>query len=231
MMISTSRLSARIALTNKVKITVTALVALNAGEETCVFIELSDGIHSDTQKHTVLTNQYAELRIKKGEIDREKYEEIVGAASIAAAYKKGLAFLGYGSYSKKTLYYKLKSRGFDDETANEAIQMLCQNGYVNEDGSCTREAERCIAKLWGKKRIVSHLYSKGFSETSVREALLELDETDYIENCKKLILRDHKHALAATRTDKAAASKLIASLTRMGYSFSEIKSALADILK
>ena len=109
--------------------------------------------------------------------------------------------------------------------------MLCQNGYVNEDGSCTREAEKCIAKLWGKKRIVSHLYSKGFSETSVREALLELGETDYTENCKKLILRDHKHALAAARTDKAAASKLIASLARMGYSFSEIKSALSDILK
>ena len=66
-------------MTNKVKITVTALVALNAGEETCAFIDVSDGIHTDSQKHTLLTSQYAELRIKKGEIDRETYEEIVSA--------------------------------------------------------------------------------------------------------------------------------------------------------
>ena len=212
-------------------ITVKSLVALNCGEETCVCIELSDGIHTESQKHTVFTKQYADLRIKKGTIDSEKYEEIVRASKIAAAYKKGLVFLGYGSHSKKTLYYKLKSRGFDDDSANEAILMLCQNGYVNEDSSCLREAEKCLSKLWGKKRIISHLHSKGFSEISISEALDELGEIDYTENCKKLILRDHKRSLAVAREDKAATSKLIASLSRMGYSFSEIKSALSDILK
>ena len=211
-------------------ITVTALVALNCGEETCVCIDLSDGVHTDSQKHTLFTKQYADLRIKKGEINVDKYEEIVREAKIAAAYKKGLVFLGYGSHSKKTLYYKLKSRGFDDDATNEAILMLCQSGYINEDSSCLREAEKCIAKLWGKKRIVSHLYSKGFSEISINEALGELGDIDYAENCKKLILRDHKHSLTAAREDKATASKLIASLTRMGYSFSEIKNALSDVI-
>ena len=212
-------------------ITVKTLVALNCGEETCVCIELSDGIHTDVQKHTLLTNQYADLRIKKGEIDSEKYESIVRAAKIAAAYKKGLIFLGYGSHSKKTLYYKLKSRGFEDESINEAILMLSRSGYVNEDNSCVREAEKCLSKLWGKKRIVSHLYSKGFSEISIHQALDELGEIDYTENCKKLILRDHKRALSTVREDKAATSKLIAALARMGYSFSEIKSALNEALR
>ena len=212
-------------------ITVKTLVALNCGEETCVCIELSDGIHTETQKHTLFTKQYADLRIKKGKIDSEKYEEIVRASKIAAAYKKGLVFLGYGSHSKKTLYYKLKSRGFEDESINEAILMLSHSGYLNEDSSCVREAEKCILKLWGKKRIVSHLYSKGFSEISIKEALDELGEIDYTENCKKLILRDHKHTLSTACEDKAAMSKLIAALTRKGYSFSEIKSALNEALR
>lgn len=212
-------------------ITVTTLVALNGGEETCVCIELSDGIHSEVQKLTLLTKQYALLRIKKGQIDREKYEELVRASSLAAAYKKGLVFLGYGSHSKRTLYYKLKSRGFSDEITNEAISMLCLEGYINEDDSCIREAEKCNAKLWGKKRTVAHLYSKGFSDLSVNEALRELDDIDYTENCKKLILRDYKHRLTRAREDKAEMSKLIASLTRMGYSFFEIKSALASLIK
>ena len=211
-------------------IKVTALVALNCGEETCVCIELSDGIHTESRKHTVLTKQYALLRTKKGEISSGEYEEIARAASVAAAYKKGLVSLGYGSHSKKTLYFKLKSRGFEDDIINEAIAMLTREGYINEDSSCLREAEKCIAKLWGKKRIASHLYSKGFSESAINEAFLELGEIDYTENCRKLILRDHKRGLAAAREDKAGMSKLIAALTRMGYSFSEIKSALNDIL-
>ena len=211
-------------------IKVTALVALNGGEETCIYVELSDTTHTEAQKHFLFTKQYAELRIRKGEIDTATYEEIVKAAKIAAAYKKGLTFLGYGSHSKKTLYYKLKSRGFEDEISNEAISMLCQSGYINEDSSCLREAERCILKLWGKKRIASHLYSKGFSEASINEAFDELGDIDYTENCKKLILRDHKQQLKAAREDKTVLTKLIASLTRMGYSFSEIKNALGDIL-
>ena len=109
--------------------------------------------------------------------------------------------------------------------------MLSRSGYVNEDNSCVREAEKCLSKLWGKKRIVSHLYSKGFSEISIHQALDELGEIDYTENCKKLILRDHKRALSTVREDKAATSKLIAALARMGYSFSEIKSALNEALR
>ena len=211
-------------------LTVTALVALNSGEETCVCIELSNGIDVEKQKHTILTKQYADLRIKKGEITPREYEEIANAAKIATAYKKGLVFLGYGSHSRKTLHYKLRSRGFEDEISDEAIAMLCRDGYINEDSSCQREAEKCIAKLWGKKRITAHLYSKGFSEINVRDSLVELGEVDYVENCKKLILRNHRRKLLVAQSDKAELTKLIASIQRMGYSFSEIKSALQGIL-
>ena len=212
------------------KINVTALVALNGGEETCVSIELSDGIHTDLQKHVILTKQYASLRIKKGEISTERYEEIVRAANICSAYKKGLNLLGYSSSSKKNLYYKLRSRGFEDDITEEAIAMLVRDRYLDENYACTREAERCIQKLWGRKRIVSHLYSKGFSEHTVREALEELSEVDYTENCKKLLLRNHKKQLAIIGEDRAQMTKLVASLERMGYTFSEIKSAISDIL-
>ena len=160
----------------------------------------------------------------------KRYEEIVRAANIRSAYKKGLNLLGYSSSSKKNLYYKLRSRGFEDDITEEAIEMLVRDRYVDENDACTREAERCIQKLWGRKRIVSHLYSKGFSEHTVREALEELSEVDYTENCKKLLLRNHKKQLASIGEDRVQMTKLVASLERMGYSFSEIKSAISDIL-
>ena len=211
-------------------IEVIALVAQNGGAETSVSIELSDGIHTELQKHTILTKQYAALRIKKGEINTERYEEIARAADICTAYKKGLSLLSYSSSSQKNLHYKLKSRGFSDEIASEAIEMLISERYVDEESSCTREAQRCIQKLWGKKRIVSHLYTKGFDQKAVANALDELQNVDYVENCKRLLLRDHKRQIKAIKEDSSQLSKLIASLYRMGYSFSEIKSAVADIL-
>ena len=212
------------------RINITAIVALNGGEETCICIDLISGENTQSVKHTLLTTQYADLRIKKGEIDTHRYEEISNAANIAAAYKKGLVILGYGAHSKRSLQYKLKSKGFADDVSEEAISLLCRHGYINEDNSCQREAEKCIKKLWGQKRIISHLYSKGFSNDMINSALLELSDIDYTENCKTLILRDYKKRLFDSLDDKAALAKLVAALQRMGYSVSEIKNALRDIL-
>ena len=211
-------------------ITVTALVAINSGEETVVKIELSDGIHSELQQHSILTSQYAELRIKKGEINKDKYDEIVRASNICSAYKKGISLLSYSSSSQKNLCYKLKSRGFDDEISTEAVSMLASKGYLDDDNACEREVQKCIKKLWGKTRIISHLYSKGFDDNSVKAVIQVFDNTDFEDNCKKLIERDYKRRLADAKTDKAAMTRLISALSRMGYSFHEIKSALSDIL-
>ena len=131
-------------------IKVTALTAQNGGEETSVTVELTDGIHTEVQKHTLLTKQYAALRIKKGELAKDKYDEVVAAASICSAYKKALSLLSYTSSSKKNLYYKLKSRGFDDTVCEEAVNMLVRDRYLNDNDSCIREAEKCASKLWGK---------------------------------------------------------------------------------
>ncbi len=211
-------------------IIITALVAQNGGAETAIKIELSDGAHSEMQQHTVLTTQYAELHIKKGEISRDKYEEIVRASEVCSAYKKGISLLSYSSTSQKNLCYKLKSRGFDDEISAEAVAMLKDRSYLNDDSACEREAEKCIRKLWGKNRIISHLYSKGFGESAVRSVQPIFEATDFETNCKKLLQRDYKHRLAEAKEDKAAMTKLVAALTRMGYNFSEIKSALRSIL-
>lgn len=211
-------------------INVIALVALNGGEETAVKIEFSDGVHTEIRQHTVLTTQYADLRIKKGEIDKDKYEEIVRAADICSAYKKGLSLLSYSDCSQKKLYYKLKSRGFEDEITSEAVAMLSYKGYLDDGTACIRETEKCLKKLWGKNRIISHLYSKGFNDTAVKEATLIFNDVDFTENCKKLILRDYKRRLSEATDDKAAMTKLIAALIRMGYTNFEIRSALKSIL-
>ncbi len=211
-------------------ISITALTAQNNGEEITVSLELSNGTNTEKQRHTILTDKYIELGLKKGEIDTEKYQRIVRCASVCTAYKKALSLLSYGSCSKKNLYFKLKSRGFDEDISREVIEMLQNASFVREDETCEREAERCVKKLWGKKRIISHLYSKGFDNEAVKQALLFLEQIDFEENCKVLLLKDYKRRLAEAKEDTAAMSKLVAALVRMGYTVSEIKSALRAIL-
>jgi len=212
-----------------VKIAVTALVAFNDGNEICISVEISNGENSEEKKLCVLAEQYSLLRIKKGEISSFQFDEIEHASDICSAYKKGLYLLGYGACSEKNLIYKLKTRGFENDISSEAVAMLSENGYINEADDAQREAERCVAKLWGKKRIISHLYSKGFGDTAVKKAYSFLSEIDFTENCRKLILRDHKKQLATAQADDKEKQKLFASLSRMGYSFSEIKEASAGI--
>ena len=216
-------------MSSSVKLEVTALVAINSGNEVCIKIKIENGENKEERDFTVLIDQYSLLRIKKGEIDRFQFDEIERASNICSAYKKGLYLLGYGACSEKKLIYKLRTKGFDNDTCTEAVAMLSQCGYINEGNDALREAERCVAKLWGKKRIIAHLYSKGFGDEAVKQAHILFEDVDFTENCRKLILRDHKNKLDAARTDEKERQKLFASLVRMGYSFSEIKEASAGI--
>ena len=103
--------------------------------------------------------------------------------------------------------------------------MLSALGYLNENSDAIRETEICLSKLWGKKRIIAQLYAKGFSDDAVRSAADFLEDIDFIENCALLIKRNYMRQLNSALGDKNAMMKLVATLSRMGYSFSEIKEA------
>lgn len=206
-------------------IKVTELRAVNNGDEICVTAEISNGENKEIKRLFLLAGQYSSLHIKKEEISTERFDEIARAAEIASAFKKGLFLLGYGACSEKKLKFKLKTKGFSDDIAAEAVRMIAAKGFINEVSDASHEVEKCLSKLWGRKRIVAHLYTKGFSKEAVDQACLLLDTVDFTENCKALINRDHAAQLMAARDDIAVMSKLCASLQRMGYSFSEIKEA------
>ncbi len=211
------------------RITVNSLKAIDSGNLISITAELCDGKHVDRRELIILASQYSGMRITKGEIDAERFDEIAHASKVCSAYRKGLFLLGYGACSEKSLNYKLKTRGFDSDVSAEAVKMLSQGGYINEACDAERETEKCLAKLWGRKRIISHLYSKGFTTETIRNAIESLEDVDFAENCEKLISRDYKTQLVLAISDKAAYSKLCASLSRMGYSFSEIKEACSKL--
>ena len=199
-----------------------------AGEdEIAVSIEMRAADRSEKRRLVIPSEIYIELGLAKGECSRELYDTLEREAEIYTAYRRGLAILGYGACSKRMLTSKLISKGIDRSIAGIAVEKIESRGYIAEDASARREAERCAAKLWGESRIRAHLNSKGYGKDAVDDAMFSLEDAgvDFVENCVRLVESKCK----CIPTDKLAMQKLIASISRYGYSLSEVKNAINTV--
>lgn len=204
---------------------VTSISAINAGAEIVIEIKLIEGENFEKRKVILLARQYAELRIHKGEIDRESAEELLLEGEVCAAVKRGMKILGYGACSEKNMALKLRSKGFDKDISLRASKYLLELGYINEGEDAVREAERCLKKYWGIKRIAAVLYEKGYSESAVRLAISELEEYDFTELCVALI----EKRFGEIPDGREEQRKLFASLVRYGHTPSDIKKAFSIV--
>ena len=199
-----------------------------AGEdEIAVSIEMRAADRSEKRRLVIPSGTYIELGLSKGECSRELYDTLEREAEIYAAYRRGVSILGYGACSKRMLTSKLISKGIDRSIAGIAVEKIESRGYIAEDASARREAERCAAKLWGESRIRAHLNSKGYGKDAVDDAMFSLEDAgvDFEENCVRLVESKCK----CIPTDKLAMQKLIASISRYGYSLGEVKNAINTV--
>ena len=200
---------------------ITSITAINGGAEVCIGVGIEEGENSEKRQLLLLSRQYAELRVQKGEISPELFDRLLEASEICAAVKRGMNILGYGACSEKNMTLKLRSKGFSRESAESAAGYLCELGYINERDDALREAEKCIKKHWGLKRIAAALYEKGYSSDAISLALEELEGYDFSDSCAELIRKKFR----ALPDDRETQKKIFANLLRYGYTSSEIKKA------
>jgi SOS response regulatory protein OraA/RecX len=202
------------------------LSSIRAGElgEIAVIFELRDMEKRSTSRFLISDARYAELALSVGMSDRETYDEVEREARIYATYKKALYLLGFSSCSKKMLKRKLLDKGYEAEFSAVALDRLEASGLFREDDFALREAEKCLQKLWGEGRIRAHLYDKGYSREAVDSVFFAFEDqgVDFNENCAALV----KKKFSNIPTDKKEMQKVIAALSRYGYSLSQIKRAL-----
>lgn len=205
-------------------ISVRYLRAQSTGEAITVGVELTDTLRNLTEvrRYTVLTELLGALCVRRGIISREKLEEIEQAAQLSAAYTRALTILAYGANSAQALVLKLRQRGFDTSTAERAVSLLSSRGYLREESDAGREAERCLAKGWGRRRIGVYLRQRGYSNEAAQHALDELGDVDDEARCAAVARRKS----AAPPQDTKEKQKLIAYLIRQGYDMTTIRHAL-----
>lgn len=203
-------------------ISITSL-SVHRTDEIAVSVEISNGEHTQKERLVISAVQCADLGLRHGEADELTYDSILYASQIHTAVKQGLSILSYGICSENSLIRKLISRGNSREIAELATEELKQNGYIDQDSDAAREAERGAVKLWGKLRITASLREKGYSDESIRSALLYLRSSgvDYIENCATLIRR----RWGDIPNDPMERKKMVAAVMRYGYTSDEIRAA------
>lgn len=202
-------------------VTITSISALSGGSEIALTVRISDGERFETRTLVLLARQYAELRPEKGDIDCDRFELLLAEAEVCSAVKRGMYILGFGACSEKRLVLKLRSKGFSREAATSAAAKLLELGYINEADDAQREAQRCLKKHWGRRRIAAALCEKGYPKDAVASALEELEDVDFVGNCAELIAAKFGGCLQ----DAEEKRRIVAALVRYGYSSSEIKEA------
>lgn len=209
------------------KIEIISVSAMSEGAEMLLALVLSnDEGKRERRKLLLFTEQYLELGVRRGSvIDEETFEKIEEMSKVCKAMRKGSDLLSYSASSKVRLAQRLRGKGIDRESAEIAAQRLGDMGLINEELDVERLVASSLKKLWGKKRIYRELCAKGYERDFVSAELSKIDDELWVENCVALFRKKHK----TFTDDPAVQKKIIASLVRNGYSFTEIKRAIEII--
>ena len=179
------------------------------------------------EKYTVAKEFFVPLGINEGDLlDDEGLCSLSSSSDITLAVSKALDVLSYSNVSRRALVEKLrfKHRIGRDE-AEAAVEYAVRRGFLDETSKACRIAESAVrSKLWGRRRIISDLYAKGYPKETAEEAAGAIPDGAYDDALKKLIDKKAKTA----PQDGAEYNKLISSLIRLGHDPSAIKEALHD---
>ena len=206
-------------------ITVRSLRAQHDGAEVQVQVLLENGEHREQRSLLLTMEQYCELRPAKGQISEELYDRMEAASELCRALRSGENLLSYGSNSVQMLTRKLMQRGYSREVAMSAAERLASIGLIDEGRDLRREVEKCLRKLWGQKRISAHLWSRGFASEAIAELSSVLEDVDFSENCALLIQKHY----GGIPEDADEQKRMIAFLSRYGYSLGDIRDAMKKI--
>ena len=208
---------------NETKHAVTSVITTNAGVSVTV---RTSGDESE-KVYLLKRNTVRELGLAEGmEIGEDLLGVLEDEAQLGRAEARMVRILSYSDHSVSLLVRKLVSYGFSKEIAERAAESAVRAGYIKEDEQARSSAEYFLRhKYWGKKRIAMELMSRGYAREAISGAIESLGDESFRVMLVKLI--EKKFPDCPTERDEA--EKMKSSLCRMGYSISEINSAMREV--
>lgn len=157
------------------------------------------------------------------EIDENELEELKTLVNSRLAYSQALRFLTLRSHSSDELYKKLLKK-HSPSCSRFAVEKCRELGFIDDEDFALRFAnELAQKKKYGASRIRQELNLKGIDREIVDNVMSNLD-IDYSASIIEVIEKKYSGCL----NDENGRRRMIAGLMRLGYSYSDIKSALSD---
>lgn len=136
------------------------------------------------------------------------------------ALSKGAELLSFRALSRKELFDKLVGKGFPPEAAEKAVSRLCEISGQDDAEYAQALARRYQKKCCGAIKIRHELKRRGIDDEIISRTLEKTDGTEEI-----LDAFISKKA-GAGPLDRAQKKKIADALTRRGFSYDDIASAM-----
>ncbi len=168
---------------------------------------------------------YSEKYRNYKEINEDELTELLDSVSFRRAYNKGLDLLSRRPYGVKELIKKLCEKGHEKDASQKACDRLLELGLLNDE-----EYSRILAndllnrKNYSTKRIKQELSFRGISREIIENTIDGLDND--AENRIILVI---KKKYINKLNDEKGRKRAVDGLLRLGFSYSEIKSALNQV--
>ena len=201
--------------------TITA-IAPSGSERVTVRVTVANPSGSESFEFLILKVDSERLGLAVGIIEEEILPELEYYAEVARAYSSACSSFAFSPSPLKALWKKLVQKGVDRDVATDAIEILKDSGAINENEMAVRRAQLLSEKLWGRSRILAKLREDGFEDGAVSQAMASLDEVDFASNCADLIQK----RFGEIPRERQGLDKMYASLSRMGFSSSDIRAAI-----
>ena len=137
----------------------------------------------------------------------------------------------YCTYQERSHYevkQKLYELGVRTNDHDEIIASLIDEDYLNEERFAIQFAGgKFRMKQWGKKKILYALREKKVSDYSIKKALAEINEEDYLEVLKKLT--EEKYGLLKDEQYLERKKKTIDYLIQKGYEYDIVNKILSSL--
>lgn len=197
------------------------ILSVKQGKANKIHIYVDDEYRATVDSDFWYSERYKNLK----EIDEDGLTELLGAVGFRRAYNKGLDFLSRRPYGKKELIRKICEKGHEKASAEKACERLEELGLLNDEEYARILAEELFErKGYGKKRINQELVYRGIDREIAQNAVDALDN----DAVKRIILVVRKKYLNKLDDEKGK-RRAIDGLLRLGYSYSDIKTALSSL--
>jgi len=170
---------------------------------------------------------YLEWQGRVGEqISDEDFSYLERESEAFSAYLRGVDLLNFGDATVSSMTRKLRTKGFSPDAARAGAEKLAERGLIDE----TRYAHRAVRyyiekKNYGRSRIISEMYAKGFSRETVDEVMDDIPNEAFVAACRAMIAKKYGGSLPEEPDNRRRA---IAALFRYGFSRGEIALAVSE---